>query len=184
MAKIDAGPILGEAGLGTTNSQKTRLEGRMTAMRRSHQTSSMLPFLAFGLLLPGAAATVRRGLMNGEAWVVFGKDTVVAEVARTTAERERGLMNRTEVPNGTGMIFIFSDAQIRTLWMSNTYVALDVAFFDANLTVVDIQQMEPETTAFHDSALPAMFALELPKGWLVAHQVHVGQRAELIFGPR
>ena len=206
MAKIDAGPILGEAGLGNTNSQKTRLEGRITAMRRSYQNSSMLPFLAFGLLLPagcragtdppppspggppsqqpGAAATVRRGLMNGEAWVVFGKDTVVAEVARTTAERERGLMNRTEVPNGTGMIFIFSDAQIRTLWMSNTYVALDVAFFDANLTVVDIQQMEPETTAFHDSALPAMFALELPKGWLVAHQVHVGQRAELIFGPR
>ena len=93
-------------------------------------------------------------------------------------------MNRTEVPDGTGMIFIFSDAQIRTLWMSNTYVALDVAFLNANLTVVDIQQMEPETTTFHDSAFPAMFAIEVAKGWFAGHQVRVGQRAELVFGPR
>ena len=179
----------------------------MTAMRRAQRNSSLLPFLAFGFLLPsgcgaggdpppptpggpapiqqpGAAAATRPGLTRTEAWVIFGRDTVVAEVARTTAERERGLMNRTEVPDGTGMIFIFADAQIRTLWMSNTYVALDVAFLDINLNVVDIQQMEPETTTFHDSAFPAMFALELPKGWLAAHQVRVGQRAELVFGPR
>ena len=93
-------------------------------------------------------------------------------------------MNRTEVPDGTGMIFIFEDAQIRTLWMSNTYVALDVAFLNTNLAVVDIQQMEPETTTFHDSASPAMFVLEVPKGWLAARQISVGQRAELVFGPR
>ena len=179
----------------------------MTARQRAQRKSSMLPLLAFGFLLPSGcgpgadplppspgglapiqqpavAAPAGPGLRSGEAWVIFGRDTVVAEVARTTAERERGLMNRTEVPDGTGMIFIFEDAQIRTLWMSNTYVALDVAFLNTNLAVVDIQQMEPETTTFHDSASPAMFVLEVPKGWLAARQVSVGQRAELVFGPR
>ena len=178
----------------------------MTAMRRAHRNSSIFPFLAFGFLLPsgcgaggdppppspggpapiqqpGVAAPAGPGLMSGEAWVVFGRDTVVAEVARTTAERELGLMNRTEVPDGTGMLFVFTDTQIRTLWMSNTYVALDVAFLNANLAVVDIQQMEPETTTFRDSAFPAMFVLEVPKGWFAAHEVRVGQRAELVFGP-
>ena len=179
----------------------------MTAMQRAQRNSFMLLLLGFGFLFPSGCVTgadppppspggiapiqqpavavpTKPGLRNREAWVIFGKDTVVAEVARTTAERERGLMNRTEVPDGTGMIFIFTDAQIRTLWMSNTYVALDVAFLNANLTVVDIQQMEPETTTFHDSAFPAMFVLEVPRGWLAAHQVRVGQRAALVFGPR
>jgi hypothetical protein len=109
---------------------------------------------------------------------------VTTEVARTNSDRERGLMNRTEVPDGTGMLFVFEDEQIRTVWMSNTYVALDVAFLNPNLTVLDIQQMESETTTFHDSAAPAMFVLEVPKGWLAAHQVRVGTRAEIVFGPR
>jgi uncharacterized membrane protein (UPF0127 family) len=117
------------------------------------------------------------------AWVIFGADTVVAEVARTTEEKERGLMYRTELPDGTGMIFLFTEEDIQSLWMSNTYVALDVAFLDANLRVVDIQQMEPETTDIHSSARRAMFALELPKGWLAAHGVEVGDVAQLVLGP-
>jgi uncharacterized membrane protein (UPF0127 family) len=34
----------------------------------------------------------------GKALVIFGADTVVAEVARTPEQRERGLMYRTELP--------------------------------------------------------------------------------------
>jgi uncharacterized protein len=108
----------------------------------------------------------------------------VAEVARTTQERERGLMYRTEVPQGTGMIFVFADEEVRSLWMDNTYVALDVAFLDASLRVVDVEQMEPETTTIHDSAAPAMYALEVPKGWLAAHGVRVGTRARMVMGSR
>ena len=177
----------------------------MTATRRARRTSSILPLLLFAVFFPsgcgvggdppspggpapiqqpGVVAPAGPRLTRGKAWVIFGTDTVVAAVARTNAERERGLMNRTEVPDGTGMLFVFEDEQIRTLWMSNTYVALDVAFLNANLTVLDIQQLESETTTLHDSAAPAMFVLEVPKGWLADHQVRVGARAELVFGPR
>lgn len=116
----------------------------------------------------------------GSAYVIFGSDTVRAEVARTPEQRERGLMYRTDVPAGTGMLFIFPEEQEITFWMSNTYVSLDVAFFDSSLTVVDIQQMDARTTDYHDSRVPSMYALEVPRGWLAAHGVRLGSRARLV----
>jgi uncharacterized membrane protein (UPF0127 family) len=80
------------------------------------------------------------------------------------------------------MLFVFAEEQEITFWMSNTYVSLDVAFMDANLNVVDIQQMEAQTLDYHDSRAPAMYGLEVPKGWLSAHGVRVGDRARLVVG--
>ena len=120
----------------------------------------------------------------GTAWVVFGADTVVAEVARTADERAQGLMYRQEVPDGTGMLFVFETSEVRSFWMQNTYVALDIAFLDASYTVVDIQQMEPLTTDSHESRGAAMFALEVRKGWFAEHGIAPGARAQIVFGMR
>jgi len=124
----------------------------------------------------------QRAIAFGSALVIFGTDTVTVEVARTPEQRERGLMYRTELPAGTGMLFVFPDAEERSFWMSNTYVALDVAFMDENLRITAIQQMEPETTDYHDSPGPMMYGLEVPKGWFAAHGVKVGDEARLVLG--
>ncbi len=129
----------------------------------------------------GGAEPVRRP-PPGYAWVIFGADTVLAEVAATPEEREQGLMYRDEVPDGRGMLFVFDDLRTRSFWMQNTYVALDIAYMDASYVVVDIQQMEPLTTDPHDSAAPAMFALEVRKGWFAEHGIGVGARARVEFG--
>lgn len=120
----------------------------------------------------------------GTAWVIFGADTVLAEVARTDDERAQGLMYRQEVPDGTGMLFVFQDSQVRSFWMQNTYVPLDIAFLDASLTVVDIQQMAPLSTDFHTSKAPAMFALEVRQGWFAEKGIGVGARPEVVFSAR
>jgi len=119
----------------------------------------------------------------GSAWVIFGSDTVRAEVARTTEERARGLMYRDQLPAGTGMIFVFPEADIRSFWMANTYIALDIAFMDADFRVVDIQQMEPLSEEFTQSRAPALFVLEVPQGWFAEHGVEVGDQAQVVFGP-
>src|SRR5690606_8934481 len=70
---------------------------------------------------PDSAARVGDGRPRpgpGYAWVIFGADTVVAEVAATAAERERGLMYREAVPDGTGMLFVFEDNRERAFWMA------------------------------------------------------------------
>lgn len=131
---------------------------------------------------PAAQAPSAPGPEAGHAWVIFGADTVVAEVARTPDEREQGLMGRQEVPDGTGMLFVFDDAAVRSFWMQNTFVALDIAFLDVSLRVINVQQMEPETTDPHDSTGPAMFALEVRKGWFAEHGIRTGSQAQVVFG--
>lgn len=121
---------------------------------------------------------------HGTAWVVFGADTVVAEVAATNDQRAQGLMYRQEVPDGTGMLFVFEESAVRSFWMENTYVALDIAFMDPGFRIVDIQQMEPLTTDFHESRAPAMFALEVRKGWFAEKGIGVGARPQIVFSAR
>lgn len=137
----------------------------------------------------GAAATARSSGQiptppRGRAWVVFGADTVVAEVARSPEERSEGLMYREEVPPGTGMLFVFESVQTRSFWMKNTYVPLSIAFIDENHRVVEIRDMEPEDEEFTRSSRPALFALEVQQGWFQATGIEVGDQAEIVFGPR
>ncbi len=85
----------------------------------------------------------------GEAWVIFGNDTVTAEVARTAEEREKGLMYRDKLDKGRGMLFVFPDVLVRSFWMENTLIPLDIAYLDESLIISDIQAMEPLTTDLH-----------------------------------
>jgi uncharacterized membrane protein (UPF0127 family) len=114
--------------------------------------------------------------------VIFGADTVLAEVAATPDERADGLMYRDEVPDGTGMIFVFPDSQPRSFWMANTYVALDIAYMNPSYRIVDIIAMEPLITDSYPSSAPAMFGLEVRQGWFAEHGIAVGAQAEIVFG--
>lgn len=120
----------------------------------------------------------------GYAWVIFGADTVVAEVAATADERAEGLMYRDDVPDGTGMLFVFEDSQPRAFWMANTYVPLDVAYMDPSYRIVDIIAMEPLVTDSYPSDHAAMFALEVRQGWFEEKGIGVGDQAEIVFGVR
>jgi len=115
------------------------------------------------------------------AWVIFGTDTVVAEIARTPDQRSQGLKDRDYLAPGAGMIFLFEDEEVRSFWMQDTFIPLDIAYLDANARIIDIQQMEPETTRLHTSSGPAMFALEVPQGWFAEMEIAVGARAQIVF---
>ncbi len=65
------------------------------------------------------------------------------EVARTTAEQERGLMFRTNIPADGGMIFTPYPAagggpRKASFWMKNTPTALDIIFIRPNGTIESI----------------------------------------------
>ncbi len=117
------------------------------------------------------------------ALVIFGADTVVAEVKDTPAERSEGLQFRDHLPDGTGMLFVFGTEAPRSFWMKDTYLDLDIAFLDVNFRIVDIQQMDAHTEELHTSAAPAMFALEVRQGWLAENDIQVGHQAAVVFDP-
>ena len=125
---------------------------------------------------------------NG-AWVIFttdegAADTVVAEVAATPEERERGLMHRQELPDGTGMLFVFQDSEERSFWMANTFVPLDIAYMDEDYAIVSILAMRPLDRSLYPSGAPAMYALEVPQGWFEAHGIGVGATPQVEYGPK
>jgi hypothetical protein len=76
-----------------------------------------------------------------------GGTTLVLEIARSNAERARGLMHRAEVPPGTGMIFFFDSPARHSFWMFNCLVALDLVWLDAQGTVVDVKVAAPPCPA-------------------------------------
>jgi uncharacterized membrane protein (UPF0127 family) len=145
-----------------------------------------VPALATGAPEGGEAGSVAPAASppRGMAWVIFGSDTVRAEVADTPQLRERGLMHRTELGEHEGMLFVYSSEAPRAFWMRDTYIPLDIAFLDAGQVVVDLQAMEPETEVLHESRVPAMFALEVNQGWFQRHGVEVGAVAQIVYGRR
>lgn len=116
--------------------------------------------------------------------VRFDSITVSAELADSPEEWQLGLMNRKSLAENKGMLFAFSDEARRSFWMKNTLMPLDVIFISANLTVVDVQTMEPcseEPCRLYPSAAPAKYALEVNKGFAKKHDIAAGDKVEITF---
>ena len=100
------------------------------------------------------------------------------EIANTPAEQEHGLMDRTSMPAGHGMLFVFPDSQPRTFWMKNTLIPLDMLFFDAHHRVVaiqaDAQPCKADPCRLYPSTAPARYVLELNAGTAAKLGLHKG----------
>jgi len=144
-----------------------------------------------GLLLAALAAAAPAAEAHlpqdrATAIVVFGTaesaDTIWAEVARTEEERARGLMNREELGENAGMLFVLPEYEAISFWMKDTYIPLDVAFMDPAFRITGIKQMEPLSEELVDSPGRIQFALEVNQGWFEEHGVRVDDRVQIYFG--
>ncbi|MBC8651347.1 DUF192 domain-containing protein [Pseudomonas sp. MTM4] len=105
-----------------------------------------------------------------------GDARLQAEYARSAAERERGLMERTELAANRGMLFRFDDFRRHCLWMKNTPLPLTAAFMDEQGRIVDVIDLEPLSTAIRCSREPARYALEVNQGWFSQHRAGIGDQ--------
>ena len=99
---------------------------------------------------------------------------IVAEVAATPERRSLGLMNRFSLQPDHGMVFVFEAPQPLGFWMKNTYIPLSIAFADADGRIVNIEDMKPQTEETHWSRGPALYALEMKKGWFAERGIGPG----------
>ena len=106
---------------------------------------------------------------------------VRAEVADERAERQTGLMGRTELAPDAGMLFVFGRERDLSFWMRNTLIPLSIAYISADGRIVDIQDMEPldDEPPSYASAEPARYALEVNQGFFAERGVEVGDRVEI-----
>lgn len=116
-------------------------------------------------------------LSRAQVGIPEAKVTVDAELARSMAEGERGLMYRKQMGEDEGMLFYIDEKRIQTFWMHNTCIPLDMLFIDDDGTIVGVVESAP---VLDDGArqvdCPSRFVLEVNAGWTRRHGVKPGQR--------
>jgi len=103
-----------------------------------------------------------------------GMFQIDAQVAATPAQREIGLMFRSEMATHEGMVFVFEQAQKQCFWMKNTLLPLTAAFVDEDGTIVNLADMKPQSTESHCSDKPVRFVLEMNQGWFAKKNIKKG----------
>ena len=94
-----------------------------------------------------------------------GVHVFTVEMARTDEERQKGLMFRKEMPEGTGMLFDFKPDQNVSMWMRNTYIPLDMLFINGDGTIRRIaENTEPMSERTIPSGGPVRGVFEVIAG--------------------
>jgi uncharacterized membrane protein (UPF0127 family) len=95
------------------------------------------------------------------------------ELALTNEDREHGLMFRPRLSEDDGMLFVYAEESPHRFWMGNTLIPLDIAFFRADGTLLNVNETPmypdprhpPARYATSDSAGPCQYVLEMNLGW-------------------
>ena len=108
------------------------------------------------------------------------------EVAKTMAEREKGLMYRDYLKGGHGMFFIFEKPEVVNFWMKHTRIPLEIIFIDENLKIVHIEKYaEPcpemaQNCPFYSSVSAIKYVLEIAAETVDSGDISEGDTVELI----
>jgi len=105
---------------------------------------------------------------------------VPVELALTRVQQSRGLMYRKDLPEDAGMLFVFPETEVRTFWMKNTVLPLDMIFIGEDLRIVGIvEDAVPFTETSRSVGKPSRYVLEVHAGFCKRHGIAAGDRVEL-----
>ncbi len=129
------------------------------------------------LALACASCTAR------EPHVVLKGERFTVELATTREQQNLGLMFRDELPDDHGMLFVFPVEAMRSFWMKNTRIPLDIFYFDDELRLVNVREnarpCRTQNCGTYPSTGPARYVLELNAGKAAELGVVPGDRLEL-----
>lgn len=122
----------------------------------------------------------------------FESDTLVIEtddgaqlqfdvyLATEPDQQRRGLMFVRNMPERTGMLFVYEDSAVRSMWMKNTYSSLDIVFARADGTISSIvREAEPLSLTSRTSTEPVTYVLELNAG--ITRRYNIGEKSRIVF---
>jgi len=141
---------------------KTLLAAGVTALATSAHAQSALPVIP----------------------LTAGMYAIQAEVAASPDTRERGLMYRQSMPANAGMLFVFEEKAGHCFWMKNTDLPLSIAFLADDGSIVNIEEMKPQTENNHCPRAAVRYALEMNKGWFSQKGIKPGAKIGGLPQPR
>ncbi|MBI47052.1 MAG: hypothetical protein CMG91_06265 [Marinobacter sp.] len=145
--------------------------------------------LAISSLIYGCSSGIaapQDGLPVIEACFVSAAGTVPVklEVARSSEQRQKGLMGRTSMaPNG-GMLFEYGEPRQAShgFWMYKTLIPLDIAYLNQDGVIGSIRKMVPCPSASgagcptYPAGVPFIQAVEMNAGFFQEHDIRPGDR--------
>ncbi len=137
----------------------------------------LLPVAAFFCIILSTASCKSKKLPVTDITITRADGTtqiVKAEVAQKEEDRNYGFMNRKNIPDGTGMLFVFEKEQILSFWMKNTPHPLSIAYIDSRGKIRNIYDMTPFSLTPIKSTSSVRYALEVPQGWYKENNINVG----------
>jgi uncharacterized protein len=140
------------------------------------KTVSISVLLLVFTVLATFSAQAEEGPHYQHKKIALAGQTLDVEIADNQERWAYGLMYRTELKEGSGMLFIFPEQKTRSFWMKNTFVALAIGYFNSKKELIDIQEMAAAQSEMQTefpnyvSKEAAQYALEVPKGWFQKHK--------------
>jgi uncharacterized protein len=138
----------------------------------------MKKFLALAIAALAAACAIAQDAQMNLPRVKLnaGMHVIDAQVAATNEQRMTGLMHRKEMPQHEGMLFVFDQPSVQCFWMMNTLLPLAIAFVADDGTIVNLDEMKPQTTDQHCSTRPVRYVLEMNQGWFAKRGIRPGTK--------
>lgn len=115
--------------------------------------------------------------------VCIQEKCVHVQLARTEAEKKRGLMGVTSLTNEEGMLFIWEEEGIYPFWMKDTLIPLDIIWIDADGTIIDIASLQPceaDPCPAYTPQGSAQYVLETNVGLMQQWETTIGEEARII----
>lgn len=137
----------------------------------------MRTLAAVAVLVGASRVTVAQEYTVADLAEAFGRGLVVIEanlhacysfdvfIAESDTQKLRGLMFVRELPQQNGMLFIYRDTAVHSMWMKNTYIPLDILFIRSDGTVSSVaRNTEPLSLRSISATEPVGYVLELNAG--------------------
>jgi len=110
------------------------------------------------------------------------------QIADSEPRRVRGLMFQDQLPLDQGMIFVFDDPGLYSLWMLNMQFSLDMIWFDQDGNVVHIEKDVPPCKTVLElttcqSVVPdgeALYVLEVTAGFIEQNNITADSKLTII----
>ena len=106
---------------------------------------------------------------------------VQASVAKTWAERIKGLSDTPFLPEEVVKLFVFDTPGIHSIWMKDMNYAIDIIWVDINNKIIDIKEnATPES--YPESFSPkteALYVIETKAGFVDKNKIKIGDSVTL-----
>jgi hypothetical protein len=146
----------------------------------------ILAWVAAGAPLPPVDAASGTGTVQAPArsrLVLPDGAVFTLDIARTTAERQRGLTGRSALGPNEGLVNVYATPTEARTWTKGYAFSIDALWLDASRLILDVaQDLKPcieEPCPKRSPKAPYQYYIELPAGTLRRHPVKPGDVVQL-----